>query len=412
MARPFWSGQIQISLVSFGVDLFSATETKSAIHFHQLSRKTGERIKHQKVSGEEGPVENADIVKGYEVSKGEYVAIEPSEIENLRIPSRRTLEVTQFVDSNDLNPELFEKPYFVVPENESQAAAFAVVRKALEETHKVALGKIAFGGREHLVAVASTADDKLPGMMAYTLRYAEELRNPADYFANIKQVSIEEEQLSLAKELIKRKAAKFDAGQIYRRVRGCSSPVGRSQSTACAHSRTRARPKDHSYQPDGRSQKKHSGRPGRSPEEEGSRQGRCCGRREKGHRADKGRQGSQIGVSCRGFLISFLTWKLFASGISGRTLDEDDAEPGKQNDSSPRSAYPNVGQHQAHDSQPDQDGEGEFTIVHKESEDFAKNVFDPAHCALLLHLRLEIQTAAVARVAGRQSETRTSPRIR
>jgi DNA end-binding protein Ku len=214
MARPFWSGQIQISLVSFGVDLFSATEAKSAIHFHQLSRKTGERIKHQKVSGEEGPVENADIVKGYEVSKGEYVAIEPSEIENLRIPSRRTLEVTQFVDSNDLNPELFEKPYFVVPENESQAAAFAVVRKALEETHKVALGKIAFGGREHLVAVAPTADDKLPGMMAYTLRYAEELRNPADYFASIKQVSIEEEQLSLAKELIKRKAAKFDPGKF------------------------------------------------------------------------------------------------------------------------------------------------------------------------------------------------------
>src|ERR1700678_1135274 len=121
MARPFWSGQIQISLVSFGVDLFPATETKSAIRFHQLSRKTGQRVKHQKVSGEEGPVENSDIVKGYEVSKGQYVAIEPSEIENLRIPSRRTIEVTQFVDSNDLNPELFEKPYFVVPENESHA---------------------------------------------------------------------------------------------------------------------------------------------------------------------------------------------------------------------------------------------------------------------------------------------------
>ncbi len=211
MARPFWSGQIQISLVSFGVNLFPATETKSAIRFHQLSRKTGQRVKHQKVSGEEGPVENSDIVKGYEVSKGQYVAIEPSEIENLRVPSRRTIEVTQFVDSGELDPELFEKPYFVVPENESQADAFAVVRKALETTRKVALGKIAFSGREHLVAVASTGDDKLPGMMAYTLRYAEELRNPADYFANIKKVSIQEDQLSLAKELIKRKTAKFDA---------------------------------------------------------------------------------------------------------------------------------------------------------------------------------------------------------
>jgi DNA end-binding protein Ku len=209
MARPYWSGQIQISLVSFGVKLFTATETKSEIRFHQLSRKTGERIKHQKVSGEEGPVEKTDIVKGYEYRKGEYISIEPEEIENIRIPSRHTLEVTQFVDSDELGPEFFEKPYFVVPENDVQAEAFAVVRKALQTTKKIALGKIAFGGREHLVAVAAPADDKLAGMMAYTMRYAEELRDPAEYFNDIKKVTVDEDQLSLAKELIKRKAAKF-----------------------------------------------------------------------------------------------------------------------------------------------------------------------------------------------------------
>jgi DNA end-binding protein Ku len=209
MARPYWSGQIQISLVSFGIKLFPATEAKSEIHFHQLSRKTGERVKHQKVSGDEGPVEKSDIVKGYEYRKGEYISIEPEEIENLRIPSRHTLEVTQFVDSEELDPEFFEKPYFVVPENDVQAEAFAVVRKALQSTKKVALGKIAFGGREHLVAVTTPTDDKLAGMMAYTLRYAEELRDPADYFSDIKKVTVDEDQLSLAKELIKRKAAKF-----------------------------------------------------------------------------------------------------------------------------------------------------------------------------------------------------------
>jgi DNA end-binding protein Ku len=209
MARPYWSGQIQISLVSFGVKLFPATEAKSEIRFHQLSRKTGERVKHEKVSGEEGPVEKSDIVKGYEYRKGEYVSIEPEEIENLRIPSRHTLEVTQFVDREELPPEFFEKPYFVVPENDVQAEAFAVVRKALQSTKKVALGKIAFGGREHLVAIVSPTDDKLPGMMAYTMRYAEELREPADYFADIKKVTVDEDQLSLAKELITRKAAKF-----------------------------------------------------------------------------------------------------------------------------------------------------------------------------------------------------------
>jgi DNA end-binding protein Ku len=209
MTRPYWSGQIQISLVSFGVSLFPATEAKSEIHFHQLSRKTGERIKHQKVSGDEGAVENSDIVKGYEYRKGEYVTIEPDEIEHLRIASRHTLEMTQFVDADEINPEYFEKPWFVVPENDVQAEAFAVVRKALQVTKKVALGKIAFGGREHLVAVSAPTDDAMAGMMAYTLRYPEELRDPADYFADIKKVMVDDDQLSLAKELIQRKASKF-----------------------------------------------------------------------------------------------------------------------------------------------------------------------------------------------------------
>jgi len=209
MTRPFWTGQIRISLVSFGVKLFPATEATSEIRFRQLSRKTGERIRHQEVTGEEGPVEDDDIVKGYEYRKGEYVTIEPDEIKNLRIPSRQTLEVSQFVDGEEIDREFFEKPYFVVPENDAQAQAFAVVRRALQTTNKAALGKIAFGGREHLVAVAAPPDNKLAGMMAYTLRYAEELRNPAEYFADIKKVPVDDDQLSLAKELIKRKTAKF-----------------------------------------------------------------------------------------------------------------------------------------------------------------------------------------------------------
>jgi DNA end-binding protein Ku len=210
MQRPFWSGQVQISLVSFGIKLFPATEAKSEIRFHQLSRKSGERIKHQKVSGDEEPIEKSDIVKGYEYRKGEYVTVEPEEIEHLRIPSRRTLAVEQFVHEDEPGPEFFEKPYFVVPENDVQAEAFAVVRKALQETKKVGLGKIAFGGREHLVALSAPKDNKVAGMMAYTMRYAEELRDPAKYFEEIKKVSIDEDQLSLAEELIKRKSGKFE----------------------------------------------------------------------------------------------------------------------------------------------------------------------------------------------------------
>jgi len=209
-ARPYWSGHIQISLVSFGVKLFTATETKNEIRFHQLSRKTGERVKYQKTSAaDESPLETSDIVKGYEYSKGQYVTIEPEEIANLRVPSRETVEVAQFVDAEEIDPEFFEKPYFVVPDGTAQAEAFAVVRRAMKDTKKIALGKIAFSGREHLVAIAPTSDDSLGGMMAYIMRYEEELRNPAEYFAEIKPVAIEEDQLGLAKELIKRKSAKF-----------------------------------------------------------------------------------------------------------------------------------------------------------------------------------------------------------
>jgi DNA end-binding protein Ku len=209
MARPYWSGSIQISLVSFGVKLFSATESKSEIRFHQIDRQTGERVRHQKVSAsDEEAVTNADIVKGYEYRKGEYITIEPQEIEQLRIPSRHVLDVHQFVNASEIAPSYFEKPYFVVPD-EKQAEAFAVVLKALETTKKMAIGKIAFGGREHLVAVGPPIDQKLPGMMAYTLRYDEELRDEKEYFSGIKHPTVDSDQLSLAKELIQRKSSAF-----------------------------------------------------------------------------------------------------------------------------------------------------------------------------------------------------------
>lgn len=211
MARPFWSGQVQISLVSFGVKLFPAVEAKSEIRFHQINRNSGERVRHQKVSeGDESPIQKEDIVKGYEYSKGEYIQIDPEEIAKLRIPSRHTLAIQQFVELKELDPAYFEKPYFVIPENDAQAEAFAVVRKALADTHKAGLGKIALSGREHLMALAAPSDDTLPGLMAYTLRFAAELRSASEYFTGIKTPPIHEEPLELARELIRKKSTKFD----------------------------------------------------------------------------------------------------------------------------------------------------------------------------------------------------------
>jgi DNA end-binding protein Ku len=214
MARPFWSGHIQISLVSFGIEMFPATESKGEIHFHQLNRATGERVRHQTVSSDARPIEKDEIVKGYEYSKGQYVRIEPEDIEHLRIPSRQTLEITQFVNLSELDPRYFEKPYFVCPDGEAQIEAFTVVRRALAKTGKAGLGKIAFGGREHLMAVAAPEEDAQRGLMAYVLRYAEELRDPAEYFDRIKDAKVDADQLALAEELIRRRSSRFDAARF------------------------------------------------------------------------------------------------------------------------------------------------------------------------------------------------------
>jgi DNA end-binding protein Ku len=216
MARPYWSGNVHISLVSFGVSLYVATESKSQISFHQISRRTGERIRHQKVleSAAESreattAVENDEIVKGYEYRKGQYVIIEPSELENLRVPSKHTIAVSQFVDVADLSAMFVEKPYFVTPENDMSAEAFNVVRQALADTGKAAIGKVAFSGREHIFALTPAGQDS-PGLMGYTLRYAYELRKQEDYFRDIKQPAIPADSLQLAEMLIERMSSKLD----------------------------------------------------------------------------------------------------------------------------------------------------------------------------------------------------------
>jgi DNA end-binding protein Ku len=223
MARPYWTGRIQVSLVSFGVQLFVATESKNQISFHQISRSTGERVRHQKVlqsavdsDGESTAtaVGKDEIVKGYEYRKGEYILIEPSELENLKVPSKHTIEVNQFVTLDELLPEYIEKPYFVVPENDIQAEAFAVIRKALQESRKVAIGKVSFAGRENIIAIRPAGDEAHGGMIAYTLRYANELRNEKDYFSDLKGVEINNESLELAETLIAKKSSKLDLSKF------------------------------------------------------------------------------------------------------------------------------------------------------------------------------------------------------
>jgi DNA end-binding protein Ku len=213
MARPYWSGQISLSLVSFAVEIYPASTSAPAFQFHQIDRKTGQRIHYQNVAadhdeqdhdGEERHVvEKSNIVKGYEYAKGKYAILEPEELKRLRIPGKDTLEVVQFCAASELSPSLFVKPYFVVPKKGPQATAFAIVRQAMIDAGMVGLGEIAFAGREHVVALAPPQDQKQLGMMLYTLRFAEELREPGEYFGKITSVKQDTAQLNLAKQLIK-----------------------------------------------------------------------------------------------------------------------------------------------------------------------------------------------------------------
>src|SRR5579863_5031844 len=208
--RPFWSGQLRISLVSFGIQLFPATSAASEISFHQIDRKTHQRVHHLNVINGEQPVDKSDIVKGYEYSKGKYVILEPDEVKKLRLETQRSIDVAQIVDANELPPALFEKPYFVVPDPKSGSIeAFAVVRTAMQQADKVAIGEVAFGGREHLIAIAPASEKESRGLMAYTLRYAEELRDAKDYFGSIKEHAVDKKELALANDLIRAQSAPF-----------------------------------------------------------------------------------------------------------------------------------------------------------------------------------------------------------
>ncbi|GGZ34912.1 non-homologous end joining protein Ku [Asticcacaulis endophyticus] len=207
--RPYWSGNLRMSLVTLPVSIYSALNRSRTIAMHEIYRKTGQRIRHQNVTDDGTEVERDDIIKGYEVEKGEYVLIEPDEIKDLKIPSSRTLDIVQFADAADIDDIYFDSPYFVAPQKSADEDTFAVIRDALRQTKKVGLGQLAIGGRERLCSVKPCGS----GLLLHTLRYEDELRESDPYFEDI-DATASTEELDLAKELIRRKTADFDAGKF------------------------------------------------------------------------------------------------------------------------------------------------------------------------------------------------------
>lgn len=211
--RPYWKGQIRLALVSIPVEIYSATKSGATIAFNQIHEPSGKRIKYEKVVPGIGPVDLDDIVKGFEYAKGEYVLLDEEEIEGVKLESKKTLELTQFVEAQDIDEIYFEKPYYVVPADDLAEEAFIVLREALRRSNKVGLGQLAMRGREYVVSIKACGR----GLVMETLRYADEVNKAASYFRDIGEGNPDEELLDLATTLIEKKTGRFDASDFHDR---------------------------------------------------------------------------------------------------------------------------------------------------------------------------------------------------
>src|SRR5688572_22267738 len=212
-ARPIWRGQIRLALVSIPVEIYPATRSGASIQFHQVHEPSGKRIKYEKVVPGIGPVDRDEIMKGYEVSKGHYVLLDPEEIESVKLESRKTVDLVQFVDLAEIDPMYFDKPYYVVPADDLAEEAFVVLREALKEARKVGIGQLAMRGQEYVVALKPCGK----GMLMETLRYADEVNRAGSIFREIGNHKPDPDLLDLAATLIEKKTGEFDPSEFHNR---------------------------------------------------------------------------------------------------------------------------------------------------------------------------------------------------
>jgi DNA end-binding protein Ku len=212
-ARAYWKGQIRLALVSIPVEIFTATKSGATIAFNQIHEPTGKRIKYEKVVPGLGAVPAEEIVRGFEVEKGNYVLIEDDELEAVKLESKKTLELTQFVDHDEIDVLYYEKPYYVVPADDLAEEAYIVLREALRQTKKVAIGQLALRGREYVVSLKPCGR----GIVLETLRYADEVNKAQGYFRDIDDAKPDADLLDLAETLIEKKTAKFDPAKFHDR---------------------------------------------------------------------------------------------------------------------------------------------------------------------------------------------------
>jgi DNA end-binding protein Ku len=204
--RANWKGFLRLSLVTCPIALFPATSESEKISFNQINKKTGHRIRYLKVDAETGEeVSNEDIIKGYQVDKGQYLEVTKEELENIALESTRTIEIDEFVPRSEIDDLYLVRPYYIVPDGKVGHDAFAVIRETIRSLDKVALARVVLTNREHVIALE--ARDK--GLMGMLLRYPYEVRDASEYFDNIQDVKITKDMLDLARHIVEQKSGHF-----------------------------------------------------------------------------------------------------------------------------------------------------------------------------------------------------------
>ena len=209
-ARPTWQGHLKLSLVTCPVAMYTATSSKSHVSFHLINPETNNRIRMVATDPDTGPIERSDLVKGYEVSKDEYVLFDDDDFDKVRLESTRTIDIGQFVDEDDIDRLYWDSPFYVVPEKGVGAEAFAVIRDSMKAAGKIAIGCLVLRNRERQIAL----EVRGKGLVAYTLRPHEEVRDAGDFFDDIPTVKADKDMVDIATRIIAQKEAEFDPSEF------------------------------------------------------------------------------------------------------------------------------------------------------------------------------------------------------
>ena len=209
--RAYWKGYLKLSLVTCPVALYPASSQAEKTHFHQINRKTGHRLRQQMVDEVTGKaVEKGEKSRGYELSKGKYVEIEPEEIKAIQVESTHTLDIEKFVPVDEIDRRYFERPYYIVPDGKAGEEAFAVIRDAMKDKGRAALAKIVLTNRQHIMAIEPMG--KI--LLGTLLRYDYEVRDAKELARSLPSPRIPKEMLSLASHILDTKAGHFDPSEF------------------------------------------------------------------------------------------------------------------------------------------------------------------------------------------------------